>query len=94
MGVGETSVANGLGLSFFVGNVARYLLEDFRERCPGAGLSDLCSFYRGRHYLQMLLKMLPDQPDGIVCERLLEQMSALGSIHGHSRAPSDLEMAA
>ena len=94
MGVGETSVANGLGLSFFVGNVARYLREDFRERCPGAGLSDLRSFYRGRHYLQRLLKMLPDRPDGIVCERLLEQMSALGSIHGHSRAPSDLEMAA
>jgi putative transposase len=94
MGVGETSVANGLGLSFFVGNVARYLLEDFRERCPGAGLSDLRSFYRGRHYLQMVLKMLPDRPDGIVCERLLEQMSALGSIHGHPRAAPELEMAA
>jgi hypothetical protein len=94
MGVGETSVANGLGLSFLVGNVARYLLGDFRERCPGAGLSDLQSFYRGRHYLQMLLKMLPDRPDGIVCERLLEQMSALGSIHGHPRAVPELEMAA
>ena len=76
MGVGETSVANGLGLSFFVGNVARYLLEDFRERCPGAGLSDLKSFYRGRHYLRRVLKMLPDRPDGIVCARLLEQMNA------------------
>jgi putative transposase len=94
MGVGETSVANGFGLAFFVGNVARYLREDFRERCPGAGLSDLRSFYRGRHYLQNLLKLLPDQPDGIVCERLLEQMSALGSIHGHSRTASELEMAA
>ena len=94
MGIRETSVANGLGLPFFVGNVARYLLEDFRERCPGAGLSDLRSFYRGRHYLQRLLKMLPDRLDGIVCERLLEQMSALGSIHGRSRAVPDLEMAA
>ena len=94
MGVRETSVANGLGLSFFVGNVARYLLEDFRERCPGAGLSDLRSFYRGCHYLHRLLKMLPDRPDGTVCERLLEQMSALGSIHRHSRAAPDLERAA
>ena len=94
MGVGETSVANGLGLSFFVGNVARYLLEDFRERCPGCGVTDLKSFYRGRFYLQRLIKMLPDRPDGIVCERLLEQMSALGSIHGHPRAVPDLEMAA
>ena len=38
--------------------------------------------------------MLPDRLDGIVCERLLEQMSALGSIHGRSRAVPDLEMAA
>ncbi len=94
MGVGETSVANGLSLPFFVGNVARYLLEDFRESCPGAGLSDLKSYYRGRHYVQMLLKMLPDRPDGIICERLMEQMSQLGSIHGRSSAAPDLEMAA
>ena len=64
-------MANGRGLSFFVGNVARYLREDFRERCPGAGLSDLRSFYRGRQYLQRLLKMLPDRPDGIVQESII-----------------------
>ncbi len=94
MGVKEASVTNGIGLSFFVGNVARYLLEDFREGCPGAGLSDLRSFYRGRQYLQRLLKLLPDRPDGIVCERLLEQASRLGCIHKRSEAVAELQMAA
>ncbi len=67
MGVKKASVANGIGLSFFLVNLTTYLLEDFRRFTPGAGIVDLKSFYRGRHYLESLLKMLPDRPDGITC---------------------------
>ena len=94
MGVEETSVANGIGLPFFMVNLTTYLLEDFRRLAPGAGIADLKSFYRGRRYLETLLKMLPDRPDGIVCERLLEQASRLGCIHKRSEAVADLKMAA
>ena len=94
MGVKETSVANGIGLSFFLVNLTTYLLEDFRRFAPGAGIVDLKSFYRGRSYLESLLKMLPDRPDGIICERLLEQASRLGCIHKRSEAATELKMAA
>lgn len=94
MGVKETSVANGIGLSFFMVNLTTYLLEDFRRFAPKAGIIDLKSFYRGRSYLESLLKMLPDRPDGIICERLLEQASKLGCIHERSEAVAELQMAA
>ena len=60
MGVKETSVANGIGLSFFLVNLTTTLLEDFHRIAPGAGIADLKSFYRGRSYLETLLKMLPN----------------------------------
>ena len=94
MGVKKTSVANGIGLSFFLVNLTTSLLEDFRRFAPGAGIVDLKSFYRGRHYLESLLKMLPDRPDGITCERLLEQASRLGCIHKRSEEVAELKMAA
>jgi putative transposase len=94
MGVQETSVANGIGLSFFLVNLTTYLLEDFRRFAPGAGIVDLKSFYRGRFYLETLLKMLPDRPDVILCERLLVQASRLGCIHKRSEAAVELKRAA
>ncbi len=94
MGVRETSVSNGIGLSFFLVNLTTYLLGDFRRAAPGAGIADLKSFYRGRHYLEMLLKMLPDRPEGITCERLMEQVSRLGCIHERSKEAVERKMAA
>ena len=94
MGVRETSVGNGIGLSLFLVNLTTHLLGDFRRQVPGAGIADLKSFYRGRYYLQTLLKMLPDRPDGITCQRLLKQVSQLGCIHEHSDEAVELAKAA
>ena len=94
MGVTKTAVTNGIGVSLFMVNLSSYLLGAFRVQYPGAGIVDLKGFYRGRHYLEAVLKLLADRPDGIICGRLLDQVSRLGSIHGRPKEAPDLEMAA
>ena len=81
MGQTKTSVANAMSLSLFMVNLSSYLLISLRTRFSGAGISDLRSWYRGRHYASALLKMLPKNPDAIICEQILEQICRLGCIH-------------
>jgi putative transposase len=98
MGVKKTSVSNAMSLSFFMVNLSSYLLDSFRTRFAGAGISDLRSWYRGHHYASALLKLLPQSPDPIICDQLLEQICCLGLIHPPSQRATertaDLEMAA
>jgi hypothetical protein len=94
MSVTKTSVANAMSLSFFMVNLSRYLLSSFRLHFEGAGISDLKSWYRGHHYASVLLKMLPQKPEAIICEHLLEQICRLGVIHPPSQKAVELEMAA
>ena len=81
MGRKQTSVQNAMSLSLFMVNLSSYLLGSLRTQVSGAGISDLRSWYRGRHYASALLKMLPENPDTIICEQILEQICRLGVIH-------------
>jgi putative transposase len=94
MGVTKTSVANGIGLPLFLGNLSSSLLEPLRLYSAEASISDLKSWYRGRFYASFVLKMLPQRPEPIICERLIEQICRLGCIHAPSQSASDLKMAA
>jgi putative transposase len=94
MGVTQTSVTNAMGLCLFLGNLSSYLLCDLRTRCAGAGIQDLKSWYRGRFYASFVLKLLPEKPEGIICDRLVEQICRLGCIHPASQSAATLEMAA
>ena len=94
MGVTKTSVANGIGLPLFMGNLSAHLLEPLRLHSVEAGIVDLKSGYRGRFYASLVLKMLPQRPEPILCERLIEQIGRLGCIHASSQSASDLKMAA
>jgi putative transposase len=94
MGVTQTSVANAMGLSLFLVNLSSYLLCDLRTRCAGAGIADLKSGYRGRFYASFVLKLLPQRPEAIVCERLVEQICRLGCIHPSFESAEALELAA
>ena len=94
MGVTQTSVGNAMGLSLFLVNLSGYLLGELRSRCGGAGIADLKSGYRGRFYASFVLKLLPEKPEGIVWDRLVEQMGRLGCIHPGSARAAELEMAA
>jgi putative transposase len=86
LGVSERAVTNAVGVSFFVGNLSEYLLGSLRERFPGAGVSDLKCYYRGRRYVAEALKCLPELADGIVCERAMEAMCRLGLSHARPNA--------
>ena len=93
MAVTPSAVANGIGLSMFMGLLSTYLLKDFATKHPGAGILDLKSACRGRHYLHVFIKMLPDRPDAIIYERLLDRITQMGSIHGQCPcAPQSLPM--
>src|ERR1051326_5224970 len=94
MGITKTSVGNAMSLSFFMVNLAHYLLGSLRAHVEGAGISDLKSWYRGHHYASALLKILPQKPEPIICERLLQQICRLGLIHPPSSQTAQLEMAA
>jgi putative transposase len=94
MGLTKTSVQNAMSLSLFMVNLSSYLLGSLRTRVCGAGISDLKSWYRGRHYASALLKMLPENPDAIICEQVLEQIGWLGVIHSPSESASRQKMAA
>jgi putative transposase len=86
LGVSQRAVTNAVGLSFFVGNLSAYLLGSLRQRFPGAGVSDLKCYYRGRRYVAEALKCLPDLADAIVCEGVMEAVSRLGFIHMPSQS--------
>ena len=94
MGGTKTSVSNAMGLSLFLGNLSTYLLEHLRQQCPEGNIQDLKSWYRGRFYASAMLKLLPQPPEPILCERLLEQICRLGCMHAASASAADWEMAA
>src|SRR5579872_5998779 len=88
MGVTKISVTNAMNLSLFLVNLSRSLLGSLRLLFPEAGIADLKSWYRGHFYASALLKRLPQSPDAIVCEPLIEQICRLGFIHSdHQKAP-------
>jgi putative transposase len=81
MGLKKTSVQNAMSLSLFMVNLSSYLLGSLRTHVAGAGISAMKSWYRGPHYASALLKMLPQNPEAIICEQIVEQICRLGLIH-------------
>ncbi len=94
MGLKQASVQNAMSLSLFLVNLSSYLLVSLRTQVMGAGISDLKSWYRGQHYASAMLKMLPQNPEAIICEQILEQMGRLGLIHASSAKAARQKMAA
>jgi hypothetical protein len=94
MGLKKTSVQNAMSLSLFMVNLSSYLLGSLRTHVSGAGISDLKSWYRGRHYASAMRKMLPQNPEAIICEQIIEQICRLGLIHLPSESAPGQKMAA
>jgi len=94
MGVKKTSVANAVGLSFFMVNLSSYLLSHLRTTYPGAGVNDLKSYYRGRYYIREIIKFLPGNADTIIWNQAVEHVCRLGFIHPKRNAQRDLDIAA
>ena len=94
MGVKELSIQNAVGLSFFMVNLSRYLLDALRTSYPGAGVSDLKSFYRARHYVSEVLKCVPQNAGDISYSDLIEQVCRHALIHPKQNGEVQLECAA
>ena len=94
MGVTQTSVANAVGLSFFMVNLSHYLLGHLRASYPGAGVNDLKSYYRARHYVASLLKYVPENPGPIVWDEVIERICRRGFIHSQRSSAREPELAA
>ena len=94
MGVKAVSIQNAVGLSFFLVNLSRYLLEALRLSYPGAGVHDLKAFYRARHYIAAVLKCIPEKAGLISYSDLIEQVCRPGLIHPKQNGQTELEFAA
>ncbi len=82
MNISQTAVTNAVNLAFFMVNLSRRLLRDFRrEQHPDFSLLDLKAFYRGFKYVEEVIKLLPQKPDPILISRILNQVANLGAIH-------------
>ena len=68
MNISQTAVTNAVNLAFFMVNLSRRLLRDFRgDHHPQFSLLDLKAFYRAFKY--------------ILISRILNQVANLGAIH-------------
>ena len=94
MGVKQISINNAVGLSFFMVNLSRYLLDALRLSYPGAGVNDLKSFYRARHYVSEVLKYLPEKAGIISYSDLIEQVCRHALIHPRQHREAELKLAA
>ncbi len=82
MNISQTAVTNAVNLAFFMVNISRRLLRDFRrEHHSDFSLLDLKAFYRGFKYVEEVIKLLPQKPDPILISRILNQVANLGAIH-------------
>ena len=81
MNVQETAVTNAANLAFFMVNFSSILLQRFRAAHPEFSILDLKSHYRGRRYVSETIKLLPQKPDGILLDKILEQIARLGMVH-------------
>ncbi len=81
MHVQQTAVHNAANFSLFMVNVVHVLLRPFRRDHPDFGVLDLKAYFRGHKYVAEILKLLPENPEPIVMEQIVDQITRLGSIH-------------
>ena len=82
MNISQTAVTNAVNLAFFMVNLSRRLLRDFRgDHHPQFSLLDLKAFYRAVKYVEEVIKLLPQKPEPIFISRIKNQVANLGAIH-------------
>ena len=81
MVIKPAAVTNAMNLAFFMVNLSRRLVRDRRRTDPNASVLDLKAHYRGRAYAEELIKLLPENPEPDLLQRLLAKVTSLGRIH-------------
>ena len=81
MNVTPTGVTNAANLSLFMVNVAYRLRADVHPRAPDYSVLDLKADCRGYKYVEETIKMLPEKPEPVLLEQILNKVAGLGRIH-------------
>ena len=79
MNVTAAPVYNGADLSMFMVNFSQILLN--KQSAGLQGVNDLKTWFRGRKYVQKILKLLQEKADPILIDRINNELSAVGRIH-------------
>ena len=86
MVVKPTPVYNSANLAMFMVTLSQVLIRPLRERCPAFSVNDLKALFRGRKYVLETLKCLPQMPEPIIIDQLIDQASQLGRINQELKA--------
>lgn len=81
MTTNSVAVTNSANFSLFMVNVACVLLTKLSQENQEHGVVDLKAYFRGRKYVQEILKLLPEKPHPILIEELFASIGQLGSIY-------------
>ena len=87
MSVNERPVYNSANLAMFMVNVSQILIRQMRGQWPEFSVNDLKAWFRGRKYVVETLKKLPEIPDAILIDEVIDQVSELGRVN-HVHAPA------
>lgn len=86
MVVNSTPVYNSANLAMLMVNLSQILIRACRAACPECGIQDLKARFRGRKYVLEALTWLPQMPEPIIINQLLEHVTDLGRIHQPEKA--------
>ena len=81
MNVKEQAVTNAANRAFFMVNFSSSLSRSFRENNPEFSVLDLKAHCRGYRYVSETIKLLPQKPEGILLDKIFEQIARLGMVH-------------
>ena len=75
-----TRVTNAANLSLFMVNLVERVLRDMRREQPEMSVLDLKAQCRGAKYVEATIKLLPEQPDAGLLERIVTKVVGIGRI--------------
>ena len=81
MNVKQKRIHNFTNLSMLMVNVAQKLIAARRTKQAKFGVTDLKAEFRGRKYVEELLKMLPETPNELLIEEFFAKIGLLGGVN-------------
>lgn len=86
MVVNATPVYNSANLAMLMVNLSQVLIRSCRDTCPEFSVNDLKAHFRGRKYVREALKWLPQMPEPIIIDQVMEHVAQLGRVHQPDKA--------
>ncbi len=86
MVVNATPVYNSANLAMLMVNLSQILIRSCQDACPEFRIQDLKAHFRGRKYVREALKWLPQMPESIIIDQVMEHVAQLGRVHQPDKA--------